>query len=120
MSWKFWKRENPMDPQVLLAKAHEGRPQDLAPPGEFGMAIEDVFTITGRGTVVTGRVLSGSAAVGDQVVVSRAGQMLLQTQIDAIEMFRKTTTVANAGDNVGLLLRGLGKDQVTRGDVIGK
>src|SRR5689334_11019185 len=120
MGWKFWKRENPMDPQVLLAKAHEGRPQDLLPSGAFGMTIEDVFSITGRGTVVTGRVQSGSAAVGDQVVVTRGGQVLMQTRIDGIEMFRKTTTVATAGDNVGLLLRGLGKDQVSRGDVIGK
>ncbi|TDD58119.1 hypothetical protein E1263_20480 [Kribbella antibiotica] len=111
MSWKFWKTPQDSVPD---------RPQDVVPSGPFGMAIEDVFSITGRGTVVTGRVLSGSATVGDEVVVTRAGQVLLQTQIDGIEMFRKTTTVANAGDNVGLLLRGLGKDQVTRGDVIGK
>ena len=117
MGWKFWKRDRPTDTPNAFPGS---RPQDVVAPGMFGMTIEDVFSITGRGTVVTGRVLSGSAAVGDQVLISRAGQVVLQSQIDGIEMFRKTTTVANAGDNVGLLLRGVGKDQVVRGDVIGK
>ena len=114
MSWKFWKRQTP-------ANTFPGvRPQDVVAPGTFGLAVEDVFSITGRGTVVTGRVLSGSASVGDQVVVVRAGQVVLQSQIDGVEMFQKTTTVATAGDNVGLLLRGVAKDQVLKGDVIGK
>ncbi len=113
MGWKFW-RKSP-------ANTFPGtRPQDVVPPGAFALTVEDVFSITGRGTVVTGRVLSGSAAVGDQVVITRAGQVVFQTQIDGVEMFRKTTKVANAGDNVGLLLRGVAKDQVAKGDVIGK
>ncbi|MFC9693039.1 EF-Tu/IF-2/RF-3 family GTPase [Kribbella sp. NPDC056951] len=114
MGWKFWKQSQ--------ANTFPGtRPQDVVPPGAFALTIEDVFSITGRGTVVTGRVQAGSAAVGDQVVISRARQVLVQSQIDGIEMFKKSgLTVANAGDNVGLLLRGVSKDQVTRGDVIGK
>jgi len=113
MGWKFWKKS--------AATPFPGvRPQDVVAPGTFGLTVEDVFSITGRGTVVTGRVLSGSASVGDHVVVVRGGQVVLQSQIDGVEMFRKTTTVANAGDNVGLLLRGVAKDQVLRGDVIGK
>lgn len=114
MGWKFWKQ-----PQ---ANTFPGtRPQDLVPPGTFALVIEDVFSITGRGTVVTGRVQSGSAAVGDPVVISRSGQVLLQSHIDSIEMFQKSgLTFVNAGDNVGLLLRGVSKDQVARGDLIGK
>ncbi|MFB6718565.1 EF-Tu/IF-2/RF-3 family GTPase [Kribbella sp. NPDC056345] len=113
MGWKFWKR-----PQ---ANTFPGtRPQDVVPPGAFALTVEDVFSITGRGTVVTGRVQAGSAAVGDQVVITRAGQVVFQTQITGIEMFRKITKVAKAGDNVGLLLRGVTKDQVAEGDVIGK
>jgi translation elongation factor EF-Tu-like GTPase len=128
MGWKFWKREsNPMDPQELLARGHsqpntfpDPRPQDSLPVGAFGMTVEDVFSITGRGTVVTGRVTAGTVSVGDKVLLSRAGQPLVQLEVNGIEMFRKTVGVANAGDNVGLMLRGIQRDQVLSGDVLSK
>ena len=128
MGWKFWKRSNPMDPQEMLARGHAEpnsfpgapRPQDSLPVGSFGMTVEDVFSITGRGTVVTGRVQAGTVTVGEQVLLSRAGQPILQVEVTGVEMFRKTVQTAKAGDNVGLLLRGLAKDQVARGDVLSK
>ena len=127
MGWKFWKRDkNPMDPQEMLARGHASsfpeppRPQDSLPVGAFGMTVEDVFSITGRGTVVTGRVQAGTVSVGEQVLVSRAGQPLLQVEVTGVEMFRKTVQTAKAGDNVGLLLRGVNRDQVLKGDVLSK
>ncbi|MFF0345438.1 EF-Tu/IF-2/RF-3 family GTPase [Kribbella sp. NPDC004875] len=128
MGWKFWKRSNSMDPQEMLARGHAQpgafpqppRPQDTLPVGSFGMAVEDVFSITGRGTVVTGRVQAGTVSVGEQVMISRAGQPLLQVEVSGVEMLRKTARTATAGDNVGLLLRGVKRDQVTRGDVLSK
>jgi translation elongation factor EF-Tu-like GTPase len=113
MGWKFWKRES----TPITAPA---RPQDTLPVGAFGMTIEDVFSITGRGTVVTGRILSGTVSVGDKVLLSRAGQPLLQVEVGGLEMFRKIIDVARAGDNVGLILRGLQRDQVLSGDVLSK
>ncbi|GAA1578647.1 EF-Tu/IF-2/RF-3 family GTPase [Kribbella karoonensis] len=126
MGWKFWKRSNPMDPQELLARGHAQpnsfpeRPQDSLPVGSFGLTVEDVFSITGRGTVVTGQVRTGTVSVGDQVMLSRAGQPLLQVEVTGVEMFRKIVQTAKAGDNVGLLLRGIKRDQVARGDVLSK
>jgi elongation factor Tu len=83
----------------------------------FAMPIEDVFSITGRGTVVTGRIEQGVLKVGDQVEI--VGLRTLQsTTCTGIEMFRKLLDEGRAGDNVGLLLRGIGKDDVERGQVI--
>ena len=83
----------------------------------FAMPIEDVFSITGRGTVVTGRIEQGTLNVGDQVEI--VGLRDLQTTtVTGIEMFRKLLDEGRAGDNVGLLLRGIGKEDVERGQVI--
>ncbi len=83
----------------------------------FLMPIEDVFSITGRGTVVTGRVEQGRLSLGDQVEI--VGLRPVQsTTVTGIEMFRKLLDEAQAGDNVGLLLRGIGKDDVERGQVV--
>jgi elongation factor Tu len=83
----------------------------------FQMPIEDVFSITGRGTVVTGRVEQGVLNVGTEVEIVgiRSTQ---KTTVTGVEMFRKLLDEARAGDNVGLLLRGVGKDEVERGQVI--
>ena len=83
----------------------------------FQMPIEDVFSITGRGTVVTGRVEQGVLAVGTEVEIVgiRSTQ---KTTVTGVEMFRKLLDEARAGDNVGLLLRGVGKDEVERGQVV--
>lgn len=79
-------------------------------------AVEDVFTITGRGIVATGTVTAGALRVGDQVVVIHEGAATGTTEIRGIEMFRKTVKEATPGVNVGLLLRG--RIDVARGDVI--
>ncbi len=84
----------------------------------FLMAIEDVFTISGRGTVVTGRVERGRLKVGDEVEIVGLSDEIRKTVVTGIEMFRKTLDEAVAGDNVGVLLRGIGKDEVERGQVL--
>ena len=83
----------------------------------FLMPIEDVFSITGRGTVVTGRVEQGVLNVGSEVEIIGIRE-LQKTTVTGVEMFRKLLDEARAGDNVGLLLRGTGKDHVERGQVI--
>jgi elongation factor Tu len=83
----------------------------------FLMPIEDVFSITGRGTVVTGRVEQGMLDVGDEVEIVGLRE-LQKTTVTGVEMFRKLLDEAQAGDNVGLLLRGIGKEDVERGQVI--
>jgi elongation factor Tu len=83
----------------------------------FQMPIEDVFSITGRGTVVTGRVEQGRLPVGSEVEVVGI-RPTQKTTVTGVEMFRKLLDEAVAGDNVGLLLRGTGKDEVERGQVV--
>jgi len=85
----------------------------------FLMAIEDVFTISGRGTVVTGRVERGKIVGGDEVEIVGFGDTQ-KTVATSLEMFRKILDDAVAGDNVGVLLRGTGKDDVERGQVLAK
>ena len=84
----------------------------------FLMPIEDVFSITGRGTVATGRIETGVAKVGDPVeIIGMAAEKLTST-ITGVEMFRKLLDEGEAGDNVGLLLRGIDKNQIRRGMVV--
>lgn len=85
----------------------------------FLMPIEDVFTISGRGTVVTGRVERGTLKVNDEVEIVGITEAK-KTVVTGIEMFRKSLSDAQAGDNVGLLIRGIEKDQVERGQVLAK
>jgi elongation factor Tu len=85
----------------------------------FQMAIEDVFSITGRGTVVTGRVDRGVVKVGDEVEIVGLRETR-KTVVTGVEMFRKLLDQAQAGDNIGCLLRGVGKDEVERGQVLAK
>ncbi len=85
----------------------------------FFMAIEDVFSITGRGTVVTGRVEQGVLEVNEEVEIVGISDTR-KTVATGIEMFRKLLDEARAGDNVGVLLRGVGKDEVERGQVLAK
>jgi elongation factor Tu len=87
----------------------------------FLMAVEDVFTITGRGTVATGRVERGKLSTGDEVeIVGLSPDKPRKTVCTGVEMFRKILDYAQAGDNVGLLLRGIERSQVLRGMVIAK
>jgi len=86
---------------------------------DFLMPIEDVFSISGRGTVVTGRVERGTLKLGDDVDIV-GFKPTRTTKVTGIEMFRKEMDEAQAGDNVGVLLRGIGKDEVERGMVLAK
>jgi len=84
----------------------------------FLLAIEDVFSITGRGTVVTGRVERGKLKLGDPIEIVGMSKEIKKTVATGIEMFRKTLDEAQAGDNIGVLLRGIEKDEVERGQVL--
>jgi elongation factor Tu len=86
---------------------------------DFLMPVEDVFTITGRGTVVTGAIAQGVVNVGDKVEIIGMGETL-DTTCTGVEMFRKLMDQGQAGDNVGLLVRGIEREQVQRGMVIAK
>lgn len=86
----------------------------------FLMPVEDIFTITGRGTVATGRVERGTLHVSDEVEIVGIHEDTLKSVITGIEMFRKQLDEAMAGDNVGLLLRGINRDQIERGQVLCK
>ncbi len=86
----------------------------------FSMAVEDVFSISGRGTVATGRIERGRCKVGEEVDVVGLREQIQKTVITGVEMFRKELDDGQAGDNVGLLLRGMDKDKVERGMVLAK
>jgi elongation factor Tu len=86
----------------------------------FLMPIEDVFSITGRGTVATGRIETGVANTGEGVEIIGFGDEKLTSTITGVEMFRKILSTGEAGDNVGILLRGIEKTQIRRGMVICK
>jgi translation elongation factor EF-Tu-like GTPase len=80
----------------------------------FKLTVEDVFVIRNRGVVATGRVESGTLRVGDLVSIDGAPG----TPVDAIEQFRKARDKANAGDNIGVLFKGIDKSQINRGSVL--
>ena len=86
----------------------------------FLMPIEDVFTITGRGTVVTGRIEQGKIEVGAEVEMIGIHPAVAKTVVTGLEMFQKTLDFAQAGDNAGLLLRGTKREEVERGQVLAK
>jgi len=93
-------------------------PRDVDKP--FLMPVEDVFTITGRGTVATGRIETGVINSGEAVDILGMGDVKLSSTVTGVEMFRKILDRGEAGDNVGLLLRGIEKSQIKRGMVIAK
>ncbi len=87
---------------------------------DFLMPVEDVFSITGRGTVATGKIETGVINTGDPVEILGLGAEKLKSVVTGVEMFRKILDRGEAGDNAGLLLRGIDKDQICRGMVIAK
>ena len=93
-------------------------PRDNEKP--FLMPIEDIFSITGRGTVATGRIETGVVHTGDEVEIVGLGEEPKKTVITGVEMFRKILDEGEAGDNVGLLLRGIDKKEINRGQVLAK
>lgn len=84
----------------------------------FWMVVKDCFAITGRGVVVTGTVESGTIAVGSRANLERSGQVLRSLEIGGIERSRNVVNSATAGESVGLLLRGVAKGDIVRGDII--
>ena len=105
----------------LMAAVDEYIPtpeRDNAKP--FMMPVEDVFSITGRGTVATGRVERGQVRVGDEVEIVGISEETSKTTVTGVEMFRKLLDYAEAGDNIGTLLRGVTRDNIERGQVLAK
>jgi elongation factor Tu len=86
----------------------------------FMMPVEDVFSIKGRGTVVTGRVERGQLKKGEEIEIVGLQEKTTKTVVTGIEMFHKELDSAQAGDNAGILLRGMGRDDVERGMVLAK
>ena len=84
----------------------------------FRMTVDDIFSIKGRGTVVTGQVESGTLKVGDEVQITGAAGVKKTAVVSGVEMFRKQLPEVKAGDNVGVLLKAVSKDDVQRGDVL--
>ncbi|WP_422449260.1 elongation factor Tu [Thermoanaerobacterium sp. DL9XJH110] len=109
---KIWELMDAVDEYIPTPQ------RDIDKP--FLMPIEDVFTITGRGTVVTGRVERGTLKVGDEVEIVGLAPEKKKTVVTGVEMFRKLLDQAVAGDNIGALLRGIDRDEVERGMVLSK
>src|SRR5699024_5687639 len=86
----------------------------------FMMPVEDVFSITGRGTVATGRVERGQIKVGDEVEIIGLAEKAEKSTVTGVEMFRKLLDYAEAGDNIGALLRGVAREDIKRGQVLAK
>ncbi|WP_084152278.1 EF-Tu/IF-2/RF-3 family GTPase [Nocardioides halotolerans] len=126
--WPFGKKVDDRSVEALLEEANAASPTGAgvaatAPAGtpgdgSFRMTVEDVFSITNRGTVVTGRVESGTVRVGMAVDVVRDGGVAFTTEVTGVEMFRKVRDTATVGDHVGLLLEGLGKADLHQGDLV--
>ena len=119
--------ENPTDPEAtqcimdLMDAVDSYIPTpERATDKPFLMPVEDVFTITGRGTVATGRVESGILHVGDEVEIVGLKEEKTKTVVTGIEMFRKLLDEAQAGDNIGALLRGVQRTDIERGQVLAK
>jgi elongation factor Tu len=86
----------------------------------FMMPVEDVFSITGRGTVATGRVERGEVRVGEEIEIVGINEAPTKTTVTGVEMFRKLLDYAQAGDNIGALLRGVAREDIERGQVLAK
>src|SRR5262249_54466832 len=103
---------------AAVARYTPERDRDVTKP--FLMPIEDVFTITGRGTVVTGRIEQGQIKSGDEVEIVGIHDKTEKTVVTGLEMFNKVLDFAQAGDNAGALLRGVKREEVERGQVLAK
>ncbi len=119
--------ENPADPESrkcieeLLDAVDAHIPQPAREEDKpFLMAVEDVFSIEGRGTVATGRIERGVVKVGDEIAVIGLSKEPVKTTVTGVEMFRKLLDSGRAGDNVGCLLRGIRREDIERGQVLAK
>ena len=111
----FLRRKRDPDEEYRAGPERWGREAAEAAP--FRMTVQDVFSIHGRGTVVTGTVERGAVRVGDRFfIVGQAGRV--PARVDGLEKFRSVLTSARAGDQIGLLIRGVTRDQVFPGDIL--
>lgn len=108
----IWKLMDEVDSAIPTPERSTDKP--------FLMPVEDVFTITGRGTVATGRVERGTVKIGDEVEIVGLTDTARKTVVTGVEMFRKTLDQAEAGDNIGALLRGVERKDIERGQVLAK
>jgi len=108
----IWDLVDALDNYIPMPEREKDKP--------FSMPIEDVFSITGRGTVVTGRVERGQIKVGDEVEIVGFDERSRKTVATGVEMFRKLMDYAEAGDNIGVLLRGIDRESIQRGQVLAK
>lgn len=113
----FGKREMDVSGSINKGEETVKRDESFLKVGtvEFELEVEDVFTISGRGTVVTGTISKGSISVGDDVLIFNNG---IRTQVVGIEMFRKQCEMAKEGDNVGIFLRDISRNDIERGFLI--
>ena len=109
---KIWELMDAIDSYIPMPERQTDKP--------FLMPIEDVFSITGRGTVVTGRVERGTIKVSDEIEIVGFDEKPRKTVVTGVEMFRKLMDQAEAGDNIGALLRGIDREEVERGQVLAK
>jgi len=109
---KIWELMDAVDKYIPTPQRETDKP--------FLMAVEDIFTITGRGTVATGRVERGKLKVGEEVEIVGLRDAAKRTVVTGLEMFRKSLDETVAGDNIGVLLRGVEKEEVERGMVLAK
>lgn len=109
---KIWELMDAVDAYIPTPERETDKP--------FLMPVEDVFTITGRGTVATGRIERGTIKVGTEVEIVGLQEAPRKTVVTGVEMFRKLLDEAEAGDNVGLLLRGVDRESIERGQVLAK
>ncbi len=107
-----WKLMDALDAYIPLPQRDTEKP--------FLMPVEDVFSITGRGTVATGRVERGIVKIQDEVEIIGLKEDVKKSVVTGVEMFRKLLDQGQAGDNIGVLLRGVGKDEIERGQVLAK
>ena len=111
-SKKIWELMDAVDAYIPTPERATGKP--------FLMPVEDVFTITGRGTVATGRVERGAVKVGDEIEIVGLQDKAKKSIVTGVEMFRKLLDQAEAGDNIGALLRGIERSDIERGQVLAK
>ena len=109
---KVWELMDAVDEYIPTPERDTDKP--------FLMPVEDTHSITGRGTVVTGRVERGQVKVGEEIEIVGLSETAKKSVVTGVEMFRKTLDVAVAGDNIGCLLRGVDKEEVERGQVLAK
>lgn len=119
--FEFLKKKKSEEELYLEDLNRRKQAQDLCSSSSsitFELKVEDVFSISGRGTVVTGRIARGKIAQGDRVIIRGREGRVLEAEIGGIESFRKALRTAFQGEAVGLLLRGIQKDQVHPGDIL--